>query len=40
MTTAPLAVVTTGTGYFQPGFQARIVAGGERTVYLGPKGHE
>ena len=36
----PLAVVTIGTGYFQPGFQARIVAGGERVVFLGPTGHE
>ena len=37
---SPLAVVTTGTGYFQPGLQAEIVAGGERVVYLGPTGHE
>ena len=37
---SPLAVVTTGTGYFQPGLEAQIVAGGERVVYLGPTGHE
>ncbi len=40
MNTSPLAVITTGTGFFQPGFKAQIVAGGERTVYLGPPGHE
>ena len=37
---SPLAVITTGTGYFTAGQSALIVAGGERIVYLGPTGHE
>ena len=36
----PLAVITTGTGYFRPGLPARIVGGGERRVFLGPPGQE
>ncbi len=40
MSTSPLAVITTGTGYFKAGHRAQIVAGGERVVYLGPPGHE
>ena len=40
MSTSPLAVITTGTGYFKPGHRAQIVAGGERVVYLGPSGQE
>lgn len=34
--TDPLAIITTGTGYFKAGFTGRIIDGGERTVFLGP----
>ncbi len=34
-----LDCITTGTGYFKAGVPCRIVAGGDRVVYLGPVGH-
>ena len=37
---SPLDVITTGSGYFKPGFKARIVGGAERLVMLGPHGAE
>lgn len=37
---SPLDVITTGTGYFKPGFSGRIVGGAERLVLLGPHGAE
>lgn len=35
-----LAVVTTSTGRFKPGFAANIISGGTRDIFLGPPGHE
>ena len=37
---SPLDVISTGTGFFKPGFSGRIVGGAERLVMLGPHGAE
>lgn len=35
-----MRIITTGTGYFKAGLKGKITAGGERDVFLGPRGHE